>query len=401
VQHTVRGLLRTAATAAVAMLVVAVPMTAATADPSTPSAATVRAARAHAQSVATQVGVMQAQLAAAQARLQSLGQAVDAAGEAYNGAMYKLAQAQQAAAAAAAAAVSAQAQVSVAQVDLGRMASAAYRGDGLGMGLGAVLAADSPQSMLEAMGTMSVIAHRQDDVVDRLKAAKVVASVLDKRASDALAAVTKAADDAARAKATVQAKAAEQAAQVGQLDSQVATLTTALAAARARSSDLAQARQAGLARAAARRAAELARQRASHSHGGGGGSHYGGSQATTAGARKAIAFARAQLGKPYQWAADGPATFDCSGLTMRAWEAGGISLPHWSVAQWQVSTPVTSANARPGDLVFFAYDLNDFTSIHHVALYIGNGLMIEAPFTGADVRISSVDRPDLFGFARP
>jgi cell wall-associated NlpC family hydrolase len=246
---------------------------------------------------------------------------------------------------------------------------------------------------------MSVISNRQDDVVDRLKAAKVVASVLDKRAADALAAVTKATDDAAKAKATVEAKAADQAAQVGALNTQVAALSKQLAAARATSTQLANARAAGLARAA-RRAAELAAQRA-HSHSGGGGSHYGGSLATTAGARKAIAFARAQLGKPYQWAADGPATFDCSGLTMRAWQAGGISLPHWSVAQWQVSTPVSGASARPGDLVFFAYDLNDFTTIHHVALYIGNGLMIEAPYTGAVVRISSVDRPDLFGFARP
>jgi peptidoglycan DL-endopeptidase CwlO len=395
VRYAGRGLLRTAATAAVAVLVVAVPLTSATADPSTPSAATVRAARAHAQSVAAQVGVMQAQLAAAQARLQALGQAVDAAGEAYNGAIYRLGQAQQTADAAAAAAQRAQAQVEAAQLDLGRMASAAYRGDGLGLGLGAVLSADSPDSMLEALGTMSVIAHRQDDVVDRMKAAKVVASVLDKRAADALAAVSKAADDAAKAKAQVQAKAAEQASQVGQLNTQVAALTAALNAARARSQQLSQARAAGLARA---RAAELARQRAQHS---GGGTHYGGSTATTAGARKAIAFARAQLGKPYEWAADGPATFDCSGLTMRAWQAGGISLPHWSVAQYQVSTPVSPANARPGDLVFFAYDLNDFGSIHHVALYIGNGLMIEAPYTGATVRISSVDRPDLFAFARP
>ena len=229
----------------------------------------------------------------------------------------------------------------------------------------------------------------------------MVASVLDKRAADALAAVSKAADDAAAAKAAVEQKAAEQAAQVGALNTQVAALSTALAAARARSTQLAAARQAGLARAAARRAAELrARQRAGHS-GSGGGQHYGGSQATTAGARKAIAYARSQLGKPYQWGADGPGTFDCSGLTMRAWQAGGISLPHWSVAQWQVSTPVSSSSARPGDLVFFAYNLNDFTTIHHVALYIGNGLMIEAPYTGADVRISSVDRPDLFGFARP
>jgi cell wall-associated NlpC family hydrolase len=109
----------------------------------------------------------------------------------------------------------------------------------------------------------------------------------------------------------------------------------------------------------------------------------------------------AQLGDPYEWAATGPNRWDCSGLTMMSWRAGGVSLPHWSVAQWEASTPVSAGAARPGDLVFYAYDLNDFRSIHHVALYLGNGLMIEAPFTGANVRISSVDRPDLFGFGRP
>jgi peptidoglycan DL-endopeptidase RipA len=86
---------------------------------------------------------------------------------------------------------------------------------------------------------------------------------------------------------------------------------------------------------------------------------------------------------------------------MMAWRQGGVYLPHYAAAQWALSTPVTQAQARPGDLVFFAYDLTDWNSIHHVGLYIGDGLMIEAPFTGADVRISSVDRPSQFGFARP
>ncbi len=398
-----RGLVRTAAAAAVLALIASLPATQAVADPNTPSAATVAAAKAKAQTVAAQVGVMQAQLAAAQARLQALGQAVDAAGEAYNGAMYKLALAQKAAGAASAAAVRAQADVQAAREDLGRIASAAYRGDGLGLGFGAVLTADSPQSMLDAVATMSVLADRQNAVIDRLKATQVVSAVLDKQAAASLAAVSKAAAAAAAAKSAVQAKVADQAAQVTHIDAQVATLTTALAAARAKSTQLSQARQAGLARAAHRRALELARQRGNGSPAGGG-NHIGsgsGSHATSAGARAAIAYAMKQLGKPYEWAATGPATFDCSGLTMRAWQAGGILLPHWSVAQWQDSTPVSQSQARPGDLVFYAYNLSDYTSIHHVALYIGNGEMIEAPFTGADVRISSVDRPDLFGFGRP
>jgi cell wall-associated NlpC family hydrolase len=86
---------------------------------------------------------------------------------------------------------------------------------------------------------------------------------------------------------------------------------------------------------------------------------------------------------------------------MKAWQQAGVYLPHWSVAQWVVSTPVSRSQARPGDLVFYAYDQSDYRTIHHVALYLGGGLVIEAPYTGANVRISSVDRNPVFGFARP
>jgi len=87
---------------------------------------------------------------------------------------------------------------------------------------------------------------------------------------------------------------------------------------------------------------------------------------------------------------------------MRAWAAGGVSLPHWAAGQWAVSTPVSASQARPGDLVFFAYNPNDYQTIHHVAIYLGAGMMLEAPYTGAFVRISPVSTdPDLFGYARP
>jgi cell wall-associated NlpC family hydrolase len=127
----------------------------------------------------------------------------------------------------------------------------------------------------------------------------------------------------------------------------------------------------------------------------------GSSGATASGASAAIAFARDQIGKPYVWAADGPGSFDCSGLTMRAWQQGGVSLPHYSVAQYQQSQPVALGDLRPGDLVFFASNKSDYRSIYHVALYVGDGQMIEAPFTGEDVRVSSIWRDSLFGAARP
>jgi cell wall-associated NlpC family hydrolase len=126
----------------------------------------------------------------------------------------------------------------------------------------------------------------------------------------------------------------------------------------------------------------------------------GTSEGSRSGAQAAIAFARDQIGKPYVWAADGPSSYDCSGLTMRAWQQGGVSLPHYSAAQYQQSEKVSIGELRPGDLVFYASG-SSYTSIYHVGLYVGDGQMIEAPYTGESVRISSIYRSSLFGAARP
>jgi cell wall-associated NlpC family hydrolase len=106
--------------------------------------------------------------------------------------------------------------------------------------------------------------------------------------------------------------------------------------------------------------------------------------APASGASAAIAFARSQIGDPYVWGAAGPNAWDCSGLTMGAWRAGGISLPHYSVAQYEQSTPISRGSLRPGDLVFWGSSSSP-SSIYHVALYVGNGMIIQAPRTGRDV----------------
>jgi peptidoglycan DL-endopeptidase CwlO len=121
----------------------------------------------------------------------------------------------------------------------------------------------------------------------------------------------------------------------------------------------------------------------------------------TSAAAEAVAFARAQLGKPYQWGATGPDSYDCSGLTMSAYASAGVSIPRTSRAQWTIGTHIGSmADLAPGDLVFYA-DGSSPSTIHHVGLYIGDGLMIEAPFTGGNVRTASINRPDYFGATRP
>jgi len=112
-------------------------------------------------------------------------------------------------------------------------------------------------------------------------------------------------------------------------------------------------------------------------------------------AQVAIDTAKAQLGKPYVYAGSGPDTFDCSGLTMYAWAAAGVSLPHNAEAQFESLPHVSQSDLQPGDLVFFG------SPIHHVGMFVGGGTMIEAPYTGVDVRYHTIYRPDYAGAARP
>ncbi|MCU4185719.1 C40 family peptidase [Acidiferrimicrobium sp. IK] len=99
------------------------------------------------------------------------------------------------------------------------------------------------------------------------------------------------------------------------------------------------------------------------------------------GGATAVAAAMTRLGDPYVWGAAGPSTFDCSGLTMWAWAYAGVSLPHYSGAQYSTTVHIPVRDLQPGDLVFFA-DPGE-----HEAMYIGNGQVIEAPHSGAVVRI--------------
>jgi cell wall-associated NlpC family hydrolase len=115
----------------------------------------------------------------------------------------------------------------------------------------------------------------------------------------------------------------------------------------------------------------------------------------------AVTFALAQRGKPYRWASSGPGSFDCSGLTQAAYLRAGLSLPRVAAAQWEAGRHIDLGDLRRGDLVFFAYDLKDPRTIHHVGIYVGGGLMVEAPFTGANVRVSSIGRADYIGAVRP
>ncbi|MGW6580890.1 C40 family peptidase [Streptomyces globisporus] len=109
----------------------------------------------------------------------------------------------------------------------------------------------------------------------------------------------------------------------------------------------------------------------------------------------AVAYAVRQIGKPYVWGAEGPDSFDCSGLTSRAWSAAGRTIPRTSQEQWKQLPRVPVSALRPGDLVIY------FPKATHVALYIGDGLVVQAPRPGAKVKVSPLASNPLLGAVRP
>ncbi len=117
--------------------------------------------------------------------------------------------------------------------------------------------------------------------------------------------------------------------------------------------------------------------------------------APNANAQTAVDAALSQVGKPYQYGAAGPDAYDCSGLTMWSWAQAGVSLPHNSGAQYSATPRVDRSDLAPGDLLFFG------SPIHHAGMYIGNGQMVEAPYSGQQVRVVSMNRSDYVGAGRP
>ncbi|OIV35608.1 hypothetical protein BIV57_20625 [Mangrovactinospora gilvigrisea] len=110
----------------------------------------------------------------------------------------------------------------------------------------------------------------------------------------------------------------------------------------------------------------------------------------------ALAAAKAELGKPYVYGATGPGSFDCSGLMQWAWRAAGVSLPRTSQAQASAGTRIGSlSQAQPGDLIVF------YSGASHVGMYVGNGMIIHAPHTGAVVRYESASVMPIYDIVRP
>lgn len=109
----------------------------------------------------------------------------------------------------------------------------------------------------------------------------------------------------------------------------------------------------------------------------------------------AVRYAVRQLGKPYEWGAVGPASYDCSGLTSQAWDHAGHPIPRTSQEQWARLPRIPLSDLRPGDLVLY------FPEATHVALYVGDGMVVQAPRPGTNVKVSPIAGNPLLGAVRP
>jgi cell wall-associated NlpC family hydrolase len=111
-------------------------------------------------------------------------------------------------------------------------------------------------------------------------------------------------------------------------------------------------------------------------------------------AGQAIRYAFAQIGKGYRFGADGPGSYDCSGLVMASWRSAGVNLAHSAATQWRLVAHLNRDQLQPGDLVFY------YSDIHHVALYIGGGRVVHAPTWGQAVTIAPIDVDPVHGYGR-
>ncbi|MBK3645263.1 NlpC/P60 family protein [Streptomyces sp. MBT33] len=269
---------------------------------------------------------------------------------------------------------------------LGSFAAAQYRTGAAAPDTATFLLADSPQDYFDQTQLMGRLTSRQKTAVDDYFAEQSATMKKREEASRSLETLTRTQSDLQTAKSTVQRK----------LSSARELLSKLTAQEKARLAQIEKQKQ----EEAARKAAELAKQQAAaqaeaaaatqdsgstSTSGTGTGTGTGTSDSSYATkAAKAIAFARAQIGKPYVWGATGPGSYDCSGLTQAAWKAAGVTLPRTTYDQVNAGTTVSLTDAQPGDLIFF-YD-----DISHVGIYIGNGMMIHAPKPGAYVREESI-----------
>ena len=254
--------------------------------------------------------------------------------------------------------------------------------------------ADAQQAAADADSAARAVSEQQEAGLAQLASLRNTSIELERQRQEGLAAIERArieAENRRKAQERARAEAARQAELVRQEAARIE-------AARREAARLELARQ-----EAARKAAQNSGSTSGTTSGSAGSTKSGstaasgsntagtsGTTGTTAGssaAAGAVAFAKAQLGEPYVWAGTGPNSWDCSGLTMKAWLSVGERLPRTAQSQYDATTHIAIADLRPGDLVFYG---KTSSGIYHVGMYVGNGTMIHAPRTGDVVKYSSI-----------
>jgi peptidoglycan DL-endopeptidase CwlO len=305
-------------------------------------------------------------------QVDDLNHQAEQAAERFNAATDKLAEIQRRLESAQANAERQQQRVSEVTADMGGFAAATYRAGGIDPTLNALMASDPAEFLAEA----SVVDAYANQQADQLAA---VASERQRLEQNRLLA-----DEELNRLKAVEADLAEQKAAVEKHLADAQKLLDGLEAEE----------RAQLDAERAAREREAAAERTSRS----------GTEAAdeplpdvpaSGRAKVAVDFALAQLGEPYQWAAEGPGSWDCSGLTMMAWREAGVSLPRSSGAQISVGTRVSKSQLQPGDLVFF------YSPISHVGIYLGGGEIIHATHPGDVVSIDPISYMPFSGATRP
>jgi peptidoglycan DL-endopeptidase CwlO len=338
-------------------------------------------------------------IAQAQAQIDALDNQAEVASEQYNGAQDSLTQALQTASAATAAAGRAHSEVVTEQGKVGALAAESYESGGLSQGLAIILNTTDPSQAMTRVSMLQQLSTSQSSLLAAAQSADQVYQQSLATASQATATAQTLAADLVQKQAQINAALAQSKQVLAKLTAaqraQLAAAQKAKEAADQAKAQIAlaaynkaQAAQAATARAtasrtAAARAATAAAAAAANktliktvalpqSPGG------------SSVAQRAVAAAMTRLGDRYVFGATGPSRFDCSGLVQWAYRQAGISTTHYTGTLYNDYRHIPESQLKPGDLVFFYRDH------HHVGIYIGNGLMINAPHTGDVVRIASI-----------
>jgi peptidoglycan DL-endopeptidase RipA len=438
-------LIRAAVVTVTAALAVTLVPHAAYAKPHDPGDGAISAAQQAKNRKASEVGRLTGLVAKADGDATRAQDRAELAVEKYNKAVVDLDTATRKAAAAKAEVARSAKAVTTARTDFSDFARRSYmQGSTVGSATTALLDADSPSDLLQRADLLTYAGRHKLDVIGEIERTTVRKANSESTARQLLAAQTAATDRADRLRIEAAREVADARTKLAALQTQKTALNAQLEAARIKLNGLYaeraryQAYQKALAEAAAREAArqrklraqaaaraaaaaraEAAAVRSSSSSRSSARSsrsaspprYRGGGGWSASKGQRVADLALRWLGTPYSWGGGttsgptwgqgGPVGFDCSGLALWAWGQVGVYLPHYSGYQFNSGPHISRSDLMPGDLVFWAYNTSDPGSIHHVAIYIGGGRIVQAPQTGDVVKISYMWSAGYIGAARP